>query len=573
MNIRLLSCLALILLAACRPPAPSPSPEAPPPSGAYLQMLAVDPDAPERLYAATRGAGLFRREGWNAPWESISPQPTFRHFNAVAVDPKIPGSVLTGGDETGLWLSRDRGRTWEGIEPFVGEGRTILDFALSPDGRLFVLVPEGIYRSRDLYTEEPAWDLVFDYPAWLRKNRQPDWPDEDWRLIRFQKLSMDPHHPQTLLLGARWEGGYHRSDDGGDTWRHHRLSGIFRRVDELHVDPFNPKRYYAFTHHQGLFRSENRGQSWTVAGRGLLPQKRTPYYGVYLLGGVALSPAQRGLMFAGSDYSNWKSEDYGQSWSEVGRTLTCEFVRAMAACPVNPDVVYAGSNVGFFQSRDGGASWEAANEGFPERETLQTLDLEWEGERYRYVLVRGVPAVYRRPLDRPGQFRPLGWLLYEQGTELRFEAETGTLVLVTDSGEIRSRDGGFRWELPKVSYANLPHPDTSRLPPPAVGGPNVVITGAPLPDDRPLLHYYQRPPFVLLQLVAPGYPDDGSLPLWTAHWDRQLSGTLQPPASLDGLELELYVEVRDFQEGTRSGRALFRGLDEATRVEVTPAHR
>lgn len=540
---------------------------APPPAGAYITDIAVDPANPDALRVTTNGAGHFFREGLDAPWQSMHGNPEDRNWYAIALTAGTPSIAITGGENTGPPVGPD------------GEALTILDIAPHPrdPGLLFMLTPDGVWRVRDPFDlqGEQEWTRVFDYAAWLAGNRRPDWPGDTWRFTRFQKLTIDPHAPDTLLLGARWEGGYHRSDDVGETWAHHSLSGIFRRADELRVDPFIPELYYAFTHHQGLFKSTNRGRSWVAAGRGLLPQKRTPHYGVFLLSGIAFDPNTPGRILAGSDYSTWLSEDYGESWSEVGRTLTCEFVRATAFHPENPDILYAGSNVGFFQSTDGGRTWTPANRGFPERKVLQTLEAEIGGRPFAFTRVAGTNPVYRRPLDQgpDAPWRSMSWLLNTGATDLAWDPELEKLVLITTNGDtLTSTDGGFRWSVPEVRYAAreiryVP----GEIPAKAAPG-DLVIQDAVVPDPEPLPHWYRRPPFVSIQLVGPAYPKDGSTQRWQVNWDSCLSGPLAIPADVDTQDAVLYVEVRDFQDGTRAGTAPYRGPGEVTEVIVAPIH-
>jgi photosystem II stability/assembly factor-like uncharacterized protein len=537
------------------------------PAGAYITDIALDPANPDSLWVTTNGAGRFFREGLDAPWQRMDGHADSGKWYAIAGMPGMASTVLTGGEQSGPPLGPD------------GQRLSILDIAAHPtdSGVAFVLTPGGVWRVSDPADMriERHWKQVFDYARWLAANRQADWPDRDWRFTRFQKLTVDPHAPDTLLLGARWEGGYHRSDDGGRTWTHHSISGIFRRVDELRVDPFNPQLFYAFTHHQGLFKSYNRGQSWVVAGSGLLPQKRTPHYGVYLLGGIAFDPNTPGRILSGSDYSTWLSEDYGESWTEVGPTLTCEFVRATAFHPENPDILYAGSNVGFFQSMDGGKTWTPANRGFPERRILQTLEVDFEGRPFEFARVAGGNPVYRRPLDQgpDAPWRSMSWLLNTGASDLSWNPDTAELVLTSTDGQtLTSADGGFRWTVPEVIYADrsVRFPE-GEIPAEASGG-DLVIQNAVVPDPEPLLHWYKRPPFVSIQLVGPGYPEDGSAPRWQTNWDTRLSGTLDIPEEVDTTDAVIYVEVRDFQDGTRAGKAPYHGPDVLTEVVVKPAH-
>ncbi|MEZ5275595.1 MAG: hypothetical protein R3F07_04355 [Opitutaceae bacterium] len=568
LSLCLLGLVTSLLQASSQPSVPQ-MPPVPPPASAYIQSIVVDPARTEILYAASQGAGLFRSSNRGDSWESITPGSDLRKFNAIAIDPANPSRILTGGEDTGLWVSRDRGDHWEDIGL---PAATVLDIAIAPDDplRIYVLAPDGVYRTENATTG--SWEHVFDYPDFLSANRQEGWPAEPWELTRFQGIAIDPHHPGIVTIGARWEGGYHRSEDAGETWSHETISPIFRRVDRMHFDPIHPDILYAATHHQGLFGSYNQGRSWVSLSRGLEPQKRTPHYGAVLISGLAFDPNQDGTLYAGSDYSNWKTTDGGQTWKELGITLTCEFARSFAVTPGEPSIVYAGTNVGIYRSRDAGAAWESCNRGLPVREILATCRGRVGDELFEFAAVRGRPGVFRRSLTHESDWVSISWILYEEARSIRFEPGSEALVIETGNGERRSRDGGLRWNVPSVDFAPTESAPASGGPVEApTNGKNVFairITGAPVPDDSLVDPLYQRPPYVSLQLVHPGYPGDGSAPLWSGHWDRILAGTLEiPPETIPtDRPIILYVEVRDFQWGTRTGSAVLATSPEAVTV-------
>jgi hypothetical protein len=312
-----------------------------------------------------------------------------------------------------------------------------------------------------------------------------------------------------------------------------------------------------------------------ASSRGLEPQIREPFYGAYLVSGLAFEPGNPEVMYTGSDYSNWKSIDGGRSWTELGRTLTCEFARSFAVDTRDPQIVYAGTNVGMYRSENGGETWVSINRGFPEREILDTLEIEIEDERFEVAVVKGQPAVYRRSISPGSDWLPMGWLLYTTADAIDYDDESGTLLLRTPGGVVRSYDGGFRWELPAVEYApvvNLPVQAPGAADPVAddVWCIDVTITGEVFFEDQLVNPLYQRPPYVSLQLVSPMYPCDGSVPLWTGQFDRYLRGTIQIPMDLvkPGESRRLYVEVRDFQRNVSVGSTMLLGAE--TRMAEVP---
>lgn len=539
----------------------------PPPASAYIMKLAASPADDELIYAATNGGGLYRTRDGGDFWADISPSDALRHYNLVVLDPADSSRIYTGGRDTGLWLSNDHGDTWRRL---AFEGMSILSLVIDPTDpdRLFVLMPDGVRRNTD--GGVGAWEHVFDYPNFVTANNLP-WPDPTWpkQFSRFQHLTLDPRNPDTLFLGGRWEGGYHRSDDGGDTWRNESIGPIFRRGDRIVPDPVTPNLLYAETHHQGMFKSYNNGRSWVSSSHGIAPQKRTPHYGAVLISGSAFDPVNPAIIYAGSDYSNWKSIDAGATWVEVGQSLTCEFARSFL---VVGKTVYAGTNVGLYRSTDAGQTWEPCNRGFPTRTIVTTTEGEVNGERFEWAICAGRPAVYRRSLGRSTDWVSVSWLLYENATAIRFETATETLVIDTPNGERRSVDGGLRWDVEPTVYAKSPLSDP---PPPSFERSlthlaehplAIAIHGAPHPNDEKVEPMYQRPPYVALAITSSTYPEDGSAPVWTGHWNTQLSGTLfvSPRVMNSAGSKVLRVEVRDFQQGTRTGIEILKSTGSTT---------
>lgn len=532
------------------------------PAGAYITDILIRSCEPDAAWVTTNGAGAYYREHLDAEWVRVSDESQSDKLYVVAeVGPER--RVVFGGERTGPPLGANKARL------------TVLDIV--SDMRdldcTYVLTPEGVWLARGAlrYSDSSEWTLVFDYANWQKENRKVDWPEESWRFTRFQKLTIDPHNPDRLLLGARWEGGYHESIDGGKSWQHRGIGGLFRRADVLQVDPHNPQVFYAFTHHQGMFQSFNQGQSWVVRGAGLLPQKRSPVYGAYLLGGISFDPSKPGRMLAGSDYSTWLTQDYGRTWQEVGKTLTCEFVRATAFHPTRPSVLYAGSNVGFYQSVDGGQTWEARNAGFPKKTVLERIECEIEGRPFEYVRVAGNHPVYRRPLDKASApWRSMNWMLSRPAEDLEWEGESGRLILQTQTGILTSTDGGFRWSIPEITFDKRSPKFAIGVIPDVANSGDLVIQNAVEPRHDGLLDWYKRPPHVQVQLVEAGYPENGSVPLWQFHWDFALLGPLEIPSALSSDDLFLYVEVRDFQEGTRVGWAPYNPEQDIHSISVHP---
>jgi hypothetical protein len=131
------------------------------------------------------------------------------------------------------------------------------------------------------------------------------------------------------------------------------------------VDPTNPRRVYAGTFDNGLYRSLDGGETWEQVGGGI-PDKRVL--------SVAIAPARDGAVYAGTEPSNlYRSEDDGRSWQvfprlrELPSAPTWSFpprpwtshVRRIAPHPTDPHIIYVGIELGgVMRSIDGGETWE-----------------------------------------------------------------------------------------------------------------------------------------------------------------------------------------------------------------------
>ncbi len=555
MNKRLL--FLCLLLGAAGAALPQPQ-ETDHPSSAYIQALAVDPQDPQRVYAATMGAGLTISDDGGDFWRPVVDLSEHKSMTAVELDPQDPTRIYTGGDHSGVWMSTDRGDSWT----FIGlDSANVCDIAVHPQisGWVLVLASDGVYRCKQVGAA--PWEHVFDYAVALADAMPSSGRRSYIRFSRFQKVEIDPHHPQTVLLSSRWEGGFRRSDDGGDTWIHHTLGGLFRRMDPILFHPDDPDIVFVGTHHQGLFKSHNRGQSWVSTSLGMQPQRRTPYYGAYLISGLAMAPSDHNVLYTGSDNSNWKSIDGGLSWQELGKTLTCPFARAFAVHPQNADIVWAGTNVGVYKSIDGGATWTFSSNGMPQVAIRATTDLQLQDGLYRFAWAGRSPQVFRRPLEPLGPWLPVNWLLSESAATIEKGDGPNEIRLVSDVQTYTSHDGGLRWQDRDPRFVEIASPvetlafsgDRSD---PDLWTVEIELNGRAFFDDRWVGTLYRRTPYIALYLVTPDYPLDRSVPFWQTTVDRAMRFTVQiPRRDLPKDKALFYCEVRDFQRNTLFGFA------------------
>lgn len=131
--------------------------------------------------------------------------------------------------------------------------------------------------------------------------------------------------------------------------------GVGVRIWSLVVSQGDPGNVYA-GYSTGIFKSANRGASWTRANSGLSGN---------LMAVLAIDPRLSSTLYACDQGTVLKSEDSGSTWRPAGSGLPLYPCSAVAIAPGTPSTVYIGGPYGVFRSTDGGATWIGASTGLP----------------------------------------------------------------------------------------------------------------------------------------------------------------------------------------------------------------
>jgi photosystem II stability/assembly factor-like uncharacterized protein len=196
-----------------------------------------------------------------------------------------------------------------------------------------------------------------------------------------------PSDPQQVTV-AMSTGGVYRTFDGGDSWApanqgikaeffpgERQYPEFGQCVHKVARDPQDPDRLYA-QNHGGVYRSDDRGDSWTDIAPGLPSEFGFP---------VVAHPREGGTIYMfpleGADgrfppegrCRVWRSRDAGESWEELAKGLpdsdffTGVMRDAMCVDDGDPAGVYFGSRDGsVYSSADEGDSWSALAEHLPD---------------------------------------------------------------------------------------------------------------------------------------------------------------------------------------------------------------
>ena len=141
------------------------------------------------------------------------------------------------------------------------------------------------------------------------------------------------------------------------------------RISDIAVDPRNPSVWYVAVSSGNLWKTENRGNTWTPIFED---------YGSFSLGVVTVDPRDSNVVWLGTGENNnqrsvafgdgvYKSTDAGKTWMRMGLENS-EHIQNIVVDPRNSNVVYVtaigplwspGGDRGLYRTTDGGATWKA----------------------------------------------------------------------------------------------------------------------------------------------------------------------------------------------------------------------
>ncbi len=377
----------------------------------------------QRIYIVGRG-GLYRSDNGGETWKDLSKPFLPGATSDLVLITKDKKSILFAaiipcnkpGAKGGIYKSVNNGETWEaankGLEPLLKKLRTrntnkklikdrnattypiMLGNASKNPNRLYLGHAYGIYRSDDM---GKSWikltgeqDYIKDREGKYTSARKTDKVFKNaifGGVCGMHRVAVSKSDPDRVIFTDM--NDVYLSKDAGTTWEALGADFVKKFDDTLHknyppnrytwsikprgyqnvvaedivVDPFNHKIYYAAYMDLGFQISRDGGVSWEHPSKGI-PSRGHSWTAV-------VDPENKGLVFTtvgggplgGYKGGIYRSKDFGVSWEQVGTNETFKDqindVVIDLHSPVTSRTMYLTTETkGIYKSTDTGTTWK-----------------------------------------------------------------------------------------------------------------------------------------------------------------------------------------------------------------------
>jgi photosystem II stability/assembly factor-like uncharacterized protein len=240
-----------------------------------------------------------------------------------------------------------------------------------------------------------SWNAVgnkFVYDGEAGTHQWYDGTPHPWEFKRVWHLEPSLSCPDTVFAGAE-DAALFRSTDGGNCWQ--EFAGLRKHdtgpawqpgaggmcLHSILLDPRDPQRIFIAISAAGAFRTDDGGLCWKPINRGLHSQyipDPTAEVG-HCVHHIAMHSSRPGTLFMQKHWDVMRSDDAGESWTEISGNLPTDFGFVIDVHAHEPDTLYVvpiksdsehfpiDGQLQVYRSRSGGHEWEPLTKGLPQR--------------------------------------------------------------------------------------------------------------------------------------------------------------------------------------------------------------
>jgi photosystem II stability/assembly factor-like uncharacterized protein len=308
--------------------------------------------------------------------------------------------VLVGTRKGAFILTADGQREqWEISGPhFAGWEMYHLKGSPAAPDRLYASQTSGWFGQQVQRSDDggKTWEPIgneFKYEGVPGTHQWYDGTQHPWEFKRIWHLEPSLSDPDTVYAGAE-DAALFKTVDGGMTWR--ELPGLRGAKGHLWqpgaggmglhtilLDPSDPQRIFVAISAAGVFRTDDSGQTWQAANRGLKSGYQIPDPDAdvgHCVHRIAMHPSRPGVLFMQKHWDVMRSDNAGEMWHEISGNLPSDFGFPIDVHAHEPDTIYVipiksdsehfppEGKLRVYRSRTGGNEWEALTKGLPQKD-------------------------------------------------------------------------------------------------------------------------------------------------------------------------------------------------------------
>lgn len=376
--------------------------------GYYFGQIRVDGQDPDIIY--TMGVPLVLSKDGGKTWSSTNSDNVHSDHHALWVNPNRSGHLINGNDG-GVNISYDFGETWVKCNsPAVGQFYAVNVDMAEPYNVYGGLQDNGVWKGPSTYEYDRSWygegrypyesimggdgmqvaidtrnnDVVYtgyqfgnyyrintktqDYKYITPKHQLGESPLRwNWQ----SPIMLSSHNQDIVYFGSN---KFHRSMDQAESFE--TLSEdltkggkkgdvAYGTLTSITESPLRFGLIYVGSDDGLIHVSKDAGQTWEKISDEL-PQD-------FWVSRVQASNHIEGRVYASLNGYRWDnfdalvyvSDDYGQTWKQIGLDLPKEPVNVIKEDPDNENILYVGTDHGVYVSIDKGQNFMAFREGLP----------------------------------------------------------------------------------------------------------------------------------------------------------------------------------------------------------------
>ena len=329
------------------------------------------------LVGTRKGAFILSSDGKREKWDVNGPFFAgweIYHMKGSPVNPeRVYVSQTSGWFGQLFQASDDGGKTW--YQPGVKT-----EDAGAPQW-------PPVKSNRFVYDSSDATGKPLTTHQWYDGTQHP------WEFKRVWHVEPSLTDPNTVYAGVE-DAAIFRSTDGGANWsempglRGHGTGPQWQPgaggmcLHTIILDPSNPERIFIAISAAGAFRTDDGGKTWKPINKGLRSQfipDQDAEVG-HCVHHVAMNPKRPNTLFMQKHWDVMRSDDAGDSWTEISGNLPTDFGFVVDVNSNEPETVYVvpiksdsehfplDGKLRVYRSKSGGNEWEELAKGLPEKD-------------------------------------------------------------------------------------------------------------------------------------------------------------------------------------------------------------